>query len=132
MHQEFIWVRLKLSISCFSLWTSYYFIIEWIDTFYLVNNVVVYKALLMKEKGSKIVYKIFIVNVVSVHLSATWQFWPFERPWTGISWGAYYWATLEDGGGYPKWGKKSRGGGLKSVRTPCVDWFCFFNKNGLW
>ena len=36
--------------------------------FYFVNNVV--KALLVKEKGAK-VYKIFIVNVVSMHLSVT-------------------------------------------------------------
>ena len=42
-----------------------------IDAFYFVNNVVIYKALLVKEKGGKVVYKIFIVNVVSMHLSAT-------------------------------------------------------------
>ena len=50
MQQEFIWVRLKLSITCFSLWTNYYFIIESIDAFYFVNNAVVYKALLVKKK----------------------------------------------------------------------------------
>ena len=45
--------------------------IESIDAFNFVNNVVVYKALLVKEKGGKVVYKIFVVNVVSMHLSAT-------------------------------------------------------------
>ena len=62
---------LKLSIACFSFLTNYYFIIESIDAFYFVNNVVAYKVLLAKEKGSKVVYKIFGVNVVSMHLSAT-------------------------------------------------------------
>ena len=61
-----------------------FFIIESIDAFYFVNNVV-YKDLLIKERGSKVVYKIFIVVVsrgskvvykifivvVSMHLSAT-------------------------------------------------------------
>ena len=42
--------------------------------FYFVNNVIVYKVLLVKGKGGKLVYKIFIVNVVSIHLSATWHF----------------------------------------------------------
>ena len=41
---------LKLSITCFSLRTNYYFIIESIDTFYFVNNAVVYKALLVKKR----------------------------------------------------------------------------------
>ena len=40
------------------------------DVFHFVNNVV-YRALLMKEKGGKVVYKILIVNVVSIHLPAT-------------------------------------------------------------
>ena len=55
----------------FSLRTSYYFIIESIDPLYFVNNVVVYKALLIKKMCGKVVYKIFIVNVISMHLSAT-------------------------------------------------------------
>ena len=42
--------------------------IESIDAFNFVNNVVVYKALLVKEKGDKLVYKIFILNIVSMHL----------------------------------------------------------------
>ena len=92
--------RLHSGITCFSLWTSYYFIIESVDAFYFVNNVVVYKALLAKEKGGKVVYKIFIVNVVSKHLSVTWQFWPFQRPWTGISWGGLM--RPEVGGGVQK------------------------------
>ena len=44
---------------------------ESIDAFYSVSNVVVYKALLVKEKGGKVVQKVFIVNVVSMQLSAT-------------------------------------------------------------
>ena len=59
---------LKLIITYFSLWTNHYFIIESKDAFYFVNNVVVYKALLVKENGSKVVHKIFIVNVVSMHM----------------------------------------------------------------
>ena len=41
--------------------------------FFSVNNVVVYKALLVEGKGVKLVYKIFIANVdvVSMHFSAT-------------------------------------------------------------
>ena len=39
-------------------------------TFYFVSNVVVYKGLLVQGKGGKLVYKILIVNVVSMHLSA--------------------------------------------------------------
>ena len=35
-----------------------------LDAFYFVSNVV-YKTLLVKEKGGKVVHKIFIVNVVS-------------------------------------------------------------------
>ena len=53
-------MRLKLSITCFSSLNNYYFIIESIDAFYFVNNIVVYKALLLKVKGGKVVYKIFI------------------------------------------------------------------------
>ena len=63
-------MRLKLTITCFSLGTNYYFVIESIDAFYFVNNVVVYKVLLVQGKGGKLVYKTFIVNVVSMHLSA--------------------------------------------------------------
>ena len=33
--------------------------------FYFVDNVVVYKALLVQGKGGKLVYKIFIVNIIS-------------------------------------------------------------------
>ena len=47
LHQEFIWLRLKLTFSCFSLWISYYFVIESLHAFYFFNNVVVYKALLV-------------------------------------------------------------------------------------
>ena len=63
--------EVKVKYTCFSLSTNYYFIIESIDTFYFVNNLVVYKALLVKEKSGKVVYKVLIVDVVSMHLSAT-------------------------------------------------------------
>ena len=63
MHQEFIWVRLKLTFTCCSLRINYYFLIESIDTFYFVNNAVVYKAYLVQGKGGKLVYKILIVNL---------------------------------------------------------------------
>ena len=39
--------------------------------------------------GGKLVYKIFNLNVISMHLSGTWQFWPFEGWWIGLYWGAY-------------------------------------------
>ena len=48
--------------------------IESIDAFYFVNNNVVYKALLVSGKGFKLVYKISVANVVSMHLSETQQF----------------------------------------------------------
>ena len=51
-------LRLKLSIT---LLTNYHFIIESVNAFYFVNNVVNYKALLVKEKDGKVVYKIFIL-----------------------------------------------------------------------
>ena len=64
MDQEFIVrlkLRLKLSITGFSFLTNYHFIIESVNAFYFVNNVVNYKALLVKEKDGKVVYKIFIL-----------------------------------------------------------------------
>ena len=48
--------------------------IESVDAFYFVNNNVVYKALLASGKGVKLVYKISIVNVASMHLSENQQF----------------------------------------------------------
>ena len=36
-----------------------------LDAFCFINNVVVYKTLLVEEKGGKVVHKVFIVNVVS-------------------------------------------------------------------
>ena len=118
MHQEFFWVRLKLSITCFSMWTNY-FITESIDAFSFVDNVVIYKALLVKEKSGKVVYKIFIINIVSMHLSATWQFWPFQRAWTRISWGGRrggFWIELQWGGG--EW----RVGGLAHMGEKAQRW----------
>ena len=60
------------------------------DAFYFVNNVVVYKALLIKENGGKVVYG--------------------YRP--GSPWGRPYGLTYSWGGreGKPKRGKKPRGG----------------------
>ena len=55
----------------------------------------------------------FIVNVVSVHFSATWQFWPFQRPCTRIFWGEQGlmdWATVEGGGCSSSEGKSSEMG----------------------
>ena len=122
--QELIWVRLRLSITSFSLWTNYYFLI---DAFYFVNNAIVYKAFLVKEKNGKVVYEIFIVNVVSMHLSATWQFPPFQRPWTRISLGLMDWATVR---GLAQMGENPRSGGgtgvVKSVWTPCYSYKTVF------
>ena len=52
MHQEFICLRLKLTFTCFSLWTNYCFVSESRDAFYFVKNVV-YKALLVQGKGGR-------------------------------------------------------------------------------
>ena len=102
---------------------NYYFIIESIDTFYFANNFVVYKALLVKEKGGKVVYKIFVVNVVSMHLSATWEFWPFQRPRTKISWGELMdWATMGGGGLAQVREKAQRWGVQKCEDTMYIIW----------
>ena len=77
-------VKIKLRFTSFSLWTKYHFLIESIHPFYFVNNVVFYKDPLVWEKSGKHVYKIFIVKILSTHLSTTWKFWP-KRSWTGIS-----------------------------------------------
>ena len=58
--------------------TSLY-IIGSIGAFYFVNNAVVYKGLLVKEKGDKVVYKILIVNLCICQ----------QPDNAGISWGAY-------------------------------------------
>ena len=39
--------------------------------FYFVNNVAFYEAFLVEAKGNELVNKIFIVNVVCMHLSTT-------------------------------------------------------------
>ena len=57
----------ELTFTCFSLWTNYYHVIESIDKFYFVNNVVVYKAVLVQGKGGKLVYEMFIVNVTTYY-----------------------------------------------------------------
>ena len=69
----------------------------------------------MKKKGGKLVHKIFIVNVVLMHLSAIWQFWPLQRSQTSISWGAY---ELSYSGGLVQIGDKAQRWGFKSVRAP--------------
>ena len=81
----FIEVKLKLTSTLFSLWTNYYFVIESVHAFSFVNNVV-YEVFLVLGRCDKLSYKIFIGNVVSRHLSSTWQFWPFRSSWTSISW----------------------------------------------
>ena len=54
MHQEFIWVRLKLTFARYSLWTNFYFVTESIDAFYFVNHVAVYKALLVWKSKTRV------------------------------------------------------------------------------
>ena len=113
-------MRLKLSkYYLFFFVNQLNFIIESIDAFYFVNNGVVHKALLVKEKGGNVVYKLFIVNVVSMHLSATWQFWPFQRLWTGIFWGrGGLWIELQEGVEVAQVGGKSPGvGGSRLLST---------------
>ena len=69
------------------------------DAFYFVNNVVVYKALLIKENGGKVVYG--------------------YRP--GSPWGRPYGLSYSCGGegGKAQAGEKAqRWGGFKTVRTP--------------
>ena len=61
-------MRLKLEFTSFTCF--YYFVIDSIDAFYFVN-VVVYKALMVKGKVGKLVYKIFIANLVPLHFSGT-------------------------------------------------------------
>ena len=51
-----------------------------------------------------------------MHLSATWQFWLFQTPWTSISWGAYelrYHGEEEQG---------RRGGCLSSSEDEAQIW----------
>ena len=48
-------VKVKLTFTCFSLWISYYFVIESIHAFYFVNSVVVSKAFPVIDKGGKLV-----------------------------------------------------------------------------
>ena len=76
------------------MWTNYYFVTESIDAFYFVNNVVVCKALLVKGKGGKLVYKIFIVNVVFMHLPATDNFDLFKGYGPASPRGLMDWATV--------------------------------------
>ena len=67
--------------------------------------------------GGKLVYKIFNLNVISMHLSGTWQFWPFEGWWIGLYWGAYGLSNSE-GRECAQVGDKAhrRGGVFKNVR----------------
>ena len=108
-------VKVKYYLFFLGVWTSYYFVIESIGAFYFVNNVVAYKALLVKEKGGMVVYKIFIVNVGSMHFSATWQFWPFQRPWMRSPGGLMDSATVG-----------RRRGGLKCEDTIYTLWLIYW------
>ena len=64
-------IEIKAKIYFFSWKTNYYFVIgSYIHAFYFVNNVAAYKALLLEGKGGKLVYKMFIVKAVSMHLLA--------------------------------------------------------------
>ena len=110
--------EVKVKYYCFSLRTNYFCIIESIDAFSFVNGVIAYKAFLVKEKGNKVVYKIFIANVVSMHLSAT-NSGLFKGHGLGYPGGL----LLRGGGGVVQIGEKAQGcggGGFKNVRAPCI------------
>ena len=62
-------------------------------------------TMLLFIKGGKFVYKMFILNVVSMYLSATQQFRLFQMSWTVISWGFY---GLSYSGGLAQVGNKSQ------------------------
>ena len=109
-------MRLKLTFSCCSLWTSYYFVIESIDSFYFVNHLVVYKAVLLQGKDGKLVYKIFIVNVVLMHLLSNLTVLAFSKVTDWHFLGRLMdWAT----GGIAQVADKAQRWGFKSMRAPC-------------
>ena len=115
IHQEFIWLKLKLAFICFSLWTNYNFLIKSIHAFCFINNVDVHKALLVYGKGGNFVYKFFL-NVGSLHLSANL---PFQMSWKSIfcrDWATVWWR------GWPRQGinlKPNVTEDSKSVRVSC-------------
>ena len=101
IRHEFIWLRMKLTFTCFSLWTNYYFVIE----------------SLHEGVNGKLFDKIFIVNVF-MHLLATWKFWPWivdrQLLWRLVNWATVYARVCLVGRGvcgWPKWEIKPRGGG---------------------
>ena len=77
--------EVKLTFNGFLLYSNHYFVVDSIHGFYFFNNVVVCKALLLKGNGGRLVCKIFVTKIVSMHLSATWQFLPFQRSWATSS-----------------------------------------------
>ena len=81
--------EVKLTFNGFLLYSNHYFVVDSIHWFYFFNNVVVCKALLLKGNGGRLVCKIFVTKIVSMHLSATWQFLPFQRSWATSSGKAY-------------------------------------------
>ena len=108
-------MRLKLTFSCCSLWTNYYFVIESIDSFYFVNHLV-YKALLLQGKDGKLVYKIFIVNVVLMHLLSNLTVLTFSKVTDWHFLGRLMdWAT----GGTAQVADKAQRWRFKSMRAPC-------------
>ena len=104
MHQEFIWVRLQLTFTCCSLWINYRFVIESIDAFYLLTMLLFVKLFWCKERVVSLFTKYFFAKVVSLYLSAIWQFWPFQRLQTSIFKGAY--GLSYSGGGLAQVGDK--------------------------
>ena len=91
------------------------------NALYFVNDVVVYKALLAKEKGGKLVYKMSIVNVVSAFVSnLTILTFSKDMGWDllGSLWIELQCGRVGGGGFSPSGGKAQRwGGGFKSEDT---------------
>ena len=63
-------IKVKLKFTYFSLETNHYIVIESIHALFFVNNVVFLKLFWYKERVVSLC-KIFRVNLVSIHLSAT-------------------------------------------------------------
>ena len=81
-----------------------------------LKNVQIIKALLVWGKGGKLVYKIFIVNVVYIYFSSTWQscFFKGHGP---ARWG-------EQGRVSPSRGRAKRwGGGGRGFKCVRSQWY---------
>ena len=87
--------EVKLTFNGFLLYSNHYFVVDSIHGFYFFNNVVVCKALLLKGNGGRLVCKIFVTKIVSMHLSATWQFLPFKGHGLHLLEKLINWATVQ-------------------------------------